>query len=296
MLGARWLDPELGRFISPDSIVPEANDPQALNRYAYARNSPLTYVDTSGHCWGFASGIRGLPSYGTTCSNLDMALTIVQNPNTSLGDKALAGGYIALEGTAHVAVAVGAAGIVCGLAAPCAAAVEPALGIGTTATTAACADGDCGNEASAAGRTVQTVTDAASRARVTYDGSLLAGEGTTDKLGNIRISPLGSALDRAQALYHEEVHSFFTPRGSLQELRANISMGAYNNSHLLRYAEEAIAETRAQLMTGGSLQAGLMFPLNGGYNIQPWRMALEGGALVGGTYWIGNRIAGVLAK
>jgi RHS repeat-associated protein len=47
--GARLYDPILGRFISPDSIVQAPDDPQTLNRYAYARNNPLIYVDPSGN-------------------------------------------------------------------------------------------------------------------------------------------------------------------------------------------------------------------------------------------------------
>ena len=35
---ARAYDPVLGRFISADTIVPGAGNPQALNRYAYVRN------------------------------------------------------------------------------------------------------------------------------------------------------------------------------------------------------------------------------------------------------------------
>jgi len=46
--GARLYDPELGRFISPDSIVPDPGDLQALNRYSYCLNNPLIYVDPSG--------------------------------------------------------------------------------------------------------------------------------------------------------------------------------------------------------------------------------------------------------
>lgn len=46
---ARYYDPELARFIQPDAIVPDASNPQALNRYAYALNSPLLYSDPSGH-------------------------------------------------------------------------------------------------------------------------------------------------------------------------------------------------------------------------------------------------------
>jgi RHS repeat-associated protein len=46
-LQARYYDPELGRFVSADSIVP-AGTPQQLNRYTYANNSPYTYRDPSG--------------------------------------------------------------------------------------------------------------------------------------------------------------------------------------------------------------------------------------------------------
>ncbi|MEM5795044.1 MAG: RHS repeat-associated core domain-containing protein, partial [Bacillota bacterium] len=38
--GARYYDPAIGRFISPDSIVQSPGDPQSLNRYSYCRNNP----------------------------------------------------------------------------------------------------------------------------------------------------------------------------------------------------------------------------------------------------------------
>src|SRR3989338_10198769 len=41
--GARYYDPELGRFIQPDSIVPYPYDPQSFNRYSYCRNNPIIY-------------------------------------------------------------------------------------------------------------------------------------------------------------------------------------------------------------------------------------------------------------
>ena len=74
-----------------------------------------------------------------------MALVIVTSPDTTIGQKVAAGTYIAVEGTAHTVAAVGSVGVACGTVAPCAAAAETALGIGT----AACADGDCTNEVSA---------------------------------------------------------------------------------------------------------------------------------------------------
>jgi RHS repeat-associated protein len=47
--GARYYDPELARFISPDPIVPSAGDPQSHNRYSYVRNNPVKYIDPDGH-------------------------------------------------------------------------------------------------------------------------------------------------------------------------------------------------------------------------------------------------------
>ncbi len=49
--GARYYDPEIGRFITADSIVQSPYDPQSLNRYSYCRNNPINYVDPSGHSW-----------------------------------------------------------------------------------------------------------------------------------------------------------------------------------------------------------------------------------------------------
>jgi RHS repeat-associated protein len=45
---ARHYDPLLGRFVQPDTIVPEPGNPQALNRYSYVLNNPLRYTDPTG--------------------------------------------------------------------------------------------------------------------------------------------------------------------------------------------------------------------------------------------------------
>ncbi|WP_203718853.1 RHS repeat domain-containing protein [Asanoa siamensis] len=46
-LGAREYDPGLGRFISADPII-DPMDPQQINGYAYANNSPATMTDPDG--------------------------------------------------------------------------------------------------------------------------------------------------------------------------------------------------------------------------------------------------------
>jgi RHS repeat-associated protein len=66
---ARYYDPGLGRFVSADSVVPQAGNPQAFNRYAYTMNNPVRHIDPSGHlvpplnCWvcGLQIDISGWP-------------------------------------------------------------------------------------------------------------------------------------------------------------------------------------------------------------------------------------------
>jgi RHS repeat-associated protein len=48
-MNARWYDPQIGRFVSADTIVPQASNPQAFNRYTYGYNNPLRYTDPTGH-------------------------------------------------------------------------------------------------------------------------------------------------------------------------------------------------------------------------------------------------------
>ncbi|OGW83658.1 MAG: hypothetical protein A2987_04765 [Omnitrophica bacterium RIFCSPLOWO2_01_FULL_45_10] len=49
--GARYYDPEIGRFITADPTIQRPYDPQDLNRYSYCRNNPINYTDPSGLSW-----------------------------------------------------------------------------------------------------------------------------------------------------------------------------------------------------------------------------------------------------
>ena len=49
-MNARFFVPEIGRFAAPDSIVPDATNPQSLNRYSYVENNPMGFTDPSGNC------------------------------------------------------------------------------------------------------------------------------------------------------------------------------------------------------------------------------------------------------
>ncbi|MFI6501026.1 RHS repeat-associated core domain-containing protein [Nonomuraea typhae] len=55
-LGAREYDPKNGRFISVDPVIDEA-DPQQLNGYAYANNSPVSASDPDGQLFWFAAAV-----------------------------------------------------------------------------------------------------------------------------------------------------------------------------------------------------------------------------------------------
>ncbi|HSI11009.1 MAG TPA: RHS repeat-associated core domain-containing protein [Chthoniobacter sp.] len=47
-LRARWYDPKVGRFISPDPLEGRQVDPPSLNRYAYAKSDPVHNLDPGG--------------------------------------------------------------------------------------------------------------------------------------------------------------------------------------------------------------------------------------------------------
>ncbi|MEO3885198.1 RHS repeat-associated core domain-containing protein [Nonomuraea sp. B5E05] len=60
-LGAREYDPALGGFISVDPII-DFQDPEQMNGYAYADNSPITFADPDGRLIGswLTGGGRGV--------------------------------------------------------------------------------------------------------------------------------------------------------------------------------------------------------------------------------------------
>ena len=46
---ARYYDPDLGQFISPDPLVPDPTNLFAYNRYMYVARNPMKYADPTGH-------------------------------------------------------------------------------------------------------------------------------------------------------------------------------------------------------------------------------------------------------
>ena len=109
---ARYYDPILGRFISADSIVPDPSNPQALNRYSYVYNNPISNVDPTGHAPVVAAvaavaavGASTAPGWVTAVAYIGAGLSVagyaLENPTLStLGGVMLgfAGGYAGLGG------------------------------------------------------------------------------------------------------------------------------------------------------------------------------------------------------
>lgn len=67
--GARWYDPQAGRFTGIDPVGFVESSPQSFNRYAYANNNPYRYVDPDGRIpvetvWDIANIGMGVASLG----------------------------------------------------------------------------------------------------------------------------------------------------------------------------------------------------------------------------------------
>ena len=55
--GARYYDPEIGRFMGIDPVEVDPENPHSFNRYAYANNNPYRYVDPDGNLPVFAVAV-----------------------------------------------------------------------------------------------------------------------------------------------------------------------------------------------------------------------------------------------
>jgi len=65
-MNGRLYDPVICRFFSPDNFVLDNTFTQDFNRYSYARNNPLKYIDPTGQ---YIVGTDGKPIQYTTYSN-----------------------------------------------------------------------------------------------------------------------------------------------------------------------------------------------------------------------------------
>jgi len=130
------------------------------------------------------------------------------------------------------------------------------------------------------------------RPSVTRDPARRAGEGMTSWWGDITISSRGSARTQRLVEIHERVHSILTPKlYFLRNIRVQIHANSYSKSQLLRYLEEALAETVAQVGVNGlrSVITGITFPVKNGY-VTLARMRGEVRALVLGPVNVGAMV------
>jgi len=143
--GARYYDSAIGRFVQPDSMIPSAGNPQDLNRYAYARNNPLAYVDPTGHFpWIVATAavgaaVGGLIAYGAqVAGNInEHGLTVQAFTDVNwaaVGGGVVAGGVGAATFGASLALAGAATGMSVGSASAGSVGLSMAAGVASTPT------------------------------------------------------------------------------------------------------------------------------------------------------------------
>jgi RHS repeat-associated protein len=87
---ARFYDPSIGRFITADSVVPDATNTQSFNRYMYAYGNPVRYNDPTGHSGestaGSAEGLTALyGSTGTLAGAVIAAMTMANAARDAYG-------------------------------------------------------------------------------------------------------------------------------------------------------------------------------------------------------------------
>ena len=75
---ARYYDPALGTFISPDTIVPNPNLAIDYNRYTYARANPLRLLDPSGNNPACSSLMGPTPANALLAVGCQVAFAIVR--------------------------------------------------------------------------------------------------------------------------------------------------------------------------------------------------------------------------
>jgi len=86
---ARNYDPSLGSWLQADTWRGQQDDPQSLNRYAYVKNSPVTYADAFGFVHMRASegtrSVRPASSAGQARRNNVGFLNLANRRNSSVG-------------------------------------------------------------------------------------------------------------------------------------------------------------------------------------------------------------------
>ena len=150
------------------------------------------------------------------------------------------------------------------------------------------------------------LSSAGTKTKLIFTRKRALGSGATDALGNIKIGraaagrvPGNTRNELLTVIYHERVHQFLTPKlGLLRNIRIYVKQSGYARSFMLRYLEEALAETIAQLrvhgMSGEHILKGLKFPLQGThYQITYAALGMEARGLLLGPVTVGGMLYNV---
>ncbi len=124
------------------------------------------------------------------------------------------------------------------------------------------------------------------------------GTGATNIVGDIRIGRFpgeGGRQEMMAAIFHERVHQFLSPKFYLlRNIRIYAKQSGYQRSFLLRYIEEAMAETIARLRAYGwsreSVFQGLIFPLGQHYTITITNLRSEASGILLGPIVAGGMV------
>ncbi|XXF78679.1 RHS repeat-associated core domain-containing protein [Myxococcaceae bacterium GXIMD 01537] len=82
---ARWMDPQVGRFISMDPWGGDPFEPLTLHAYLYAAADPVNRLDPSGRFFSFAPAFASLGAMNTIAAiSLPMAQGLVAAPHVDL--------------------------------------------------------------------------------------------------------------------------------------------------------------------------------------------------------------------
>ena len=82
--GARWYDPDIGRFTGIDPAPVDPNDHRSFNRYSYGFNNPYKYVDPDGNFAFLVAAFAAVSTFYTTQSAIN-----AYNNNTSVFDEGI---------------------------------------------------------------------------------------------------------------------------------------------------------------------------------------------------------------
>jgi hypothetical protein len=135
--------------------------------------------------------------------------------------------------------------------------------------------------------------------KITFRRDKLIGFGGTNAVGDTWIGRKhfgqNAALrdDLKVAAYHEAVHRFLAPELQIfREFRVYLKQSGYRKSYILRYLEEALAETYGQMRVYGvgseALFKGLKLPLGTRYEISVVQLGEEARGILLGPITVGG--------